>query len=464
MLFYNRKTFFQLSMATAVLIVLSGPALADAKDDKIAALEAQMRVMMQEIQVLKAERAEEKAEQAALKEQVDAIEIKTQNAVASITPAAGEEEEAVQVSIKGGTPKVQKGEFSWQPMGRIHLDAGVIDDDKRDHPNSAEFRRARLGMKGQVSENFGYKAEIDFANEGVAIKDMYMNYTGIDKTELRVGHFKPGYSLEDMTSSNDITFIERSAASEPFSLSEQLGAGIIHHGDRHHIAVGGFNDDAGRESSDDEQWSVSARLAGTPYQEGERLVHLGASVSYREPDQANDRFDYDSRAENRLQTADSVSAVINDGEHSTVAGLEAAAVAGPLSVQGEYVMADVENRAGNDPLFNGASAQIAYTLTGESRPYSIQKGAFGGIRPARPFDLSKGDWGAFEVAARYSHLDLNDGGINGGEMNNITLGANWYLNDYVRLMMNVIMVDTDDNAVTPDDDPTVFLTRSQVKF
>ncbi|MEZ5902958.1 MAG: porin [Alphaproteobacteria bacterium] len=456
----NYKT---LLLSSALILVCNTSAFADAKDDRIAAMEAQMKVMMQEIETLKAERAAEKTEQAQIKQKISAIETKTEAAVAAISPAAGQDDD-VKISMKGSTPKISKGEFSWQPTGRIHLDAGSISDDKRDHPNGAEFRRARLGMQGQITDDFGYKAEVDFANENVAIKDMYMNYTGVKNTEIRIGHFKPGYSLDDMTSSNDITFIERSAAIEPFSLSEQIGAGIINHGDNHHIAVGVFNDDAGKQSTDDEQFSTSARIAGTPYKKDKNLVHLGGSVSYREPDQANDRFDYDSFAENRLQTTDSVSSVINDGENSTIYGVEAAAVSGPLSVQGEYVMADIENRAGQNPTYTGAYGQVAWTVTGETRPYSIAKGAFGGIKPDHPLNPKDNGWGALELAARYSHLDLNDGGLNGGEMDTLTLGANWYLNNYMRLMGNIIFVDTDDNATTSDDDPTIFLTRSQVKF
>ena len=459
-----------LLISSAVLMVHSTPAFADAKDDKIAALEAQMKIMMQEIESMKAERAAEKQQQAAqnqkIEQQVQAIETKTEEAVANIAPAAGGtiDTSDVKITMKGSVPKIQKGEFSWQPLGRIHLDAGSISDDKVDHSNGAEFRRARLGMKGKVAKDFGYKAVVDFANEGVAIKDMYMNYTGIDKTEVRVGHFKPGYSLEDMTSSNDITFIERASVVGSFGTSENLGAGIIRNGENWIAQAGVFNDDAGVSSSDDEMWSVAGRLAGTPVKTDNGLVHIGASAAYREPDQANDTFDLDSTAENRIQRVDSVSSVITDGESLTVVGLEAAAASGPFSVQGEYIIADIENTGGQDPMYQGAYAQAAWTLTGESRSYSNKKGAFGGIKPARPLDPSKGDWGAVELAARYSHLDLNDNGLNGGEMNNITFGANWYLNNYMRMMANLIFVDTDNSAPTPDDDPTIAVVRSQVKF
>lgn len=443
-------------------------AQADSRDSRFDAMEAQMKVMMQEIQALRAERDADKQEQARLRQKITELESSTNEKIANIAPAAGGEasadEDAVKVSMKGGTPKIKHGDFEWQPMGRIHLDAGHIQDDATDHPNGAEFRRARLGMKGKVAKDFDYKAEVDFANEGVAIKSMYLNYTGVDNTEFRVGNFKPGYSLEDMTSSNDITFIERAAVVGAFGTSQNIGAGVINHGDNHHIALGVFNDDAGRHSTDDEMWSVAGRVAAAPVKEKGKVLHLGASAAYREPDQANDTFDLDARAENTIQRMDSVSSVITDGESLTVAGVEAAGVIGPFSAQGEYIIANVENRGGQDPLYSGGYGQIAYSLTGESRPYSMKKGAFKGIKPNKPLDPSKGQYGAWEVAARLSHLDLNDEGLNGGEMTNATFGLNWYLNDYVRFMGNYIIVDTDDNATTPDDDPHIAVIRSQVKF
>lgn len=461
-----------LLLTTAILIAQTSYALADAKNDRIDAMEAQMMVMMEEIRLLKSERTIEKQEQAALRQQVESIKTSTAQKItkqittqiANIAPAAGgANNDGVKITMSP-SPKITKGAFSWQPFGRIQVDAAIINDDKRDHPNGAEFRRARLGMKGKVAKDFGYKAEIDFANEGVAFKDVFMNYTGIDGTEIRIGHFKPAFSMEELTSANDITFIERSSVVGSFSTGEQIGAGFFTHGQNWSAAAGMFNDDAGVGSSDDEAWSIAGRITATPVNKDGAVVHLGASASYREPDQANDTFDFDAKAENALQTVDSVSAVITDGDNATLYGLEAAAALGPVSVQGEYLMANVENRAGQDPDFNGGYAQLAWTVTGESRSYKAAKGAFGGIKPARPFDPSNGGYGALELAARYSHLDLNDSSINGGEMNNVTFGVNWYLNNYMRLMANYIIVDTDNNATTADDDPNIFLVRSQVKF
>src|SRR5690606_4537174 len=105
------------------------------------------------------------------------------------------------------------------------------------------------------------------------------------------------------------------------------------------------------------------------------------------------------------------------------------------------------NAAGNDPLFHGGYAQLSWFVTGETRPYKAGQGVFGRPAPARPLDLQGGGAGALELAARLGRIDLSDNGINGGTMNTATLGANWYVNPYIRFMGNAIFADTDAFAV-----------------
>jgi phosphate-selective porin OprO/OprP len=95
-------------------------------------------------------------------------------------------------------------------------------------------------------------------------------------------------------------------------------------------------------------------------------------------------------------------------------------------------------------VFNGGYLQLAYTLTGENRAYDKKGGGlsryyFGGQGPyenayiVRDQDgCLRSGWGAWEVACRYSFVDLNDGTgaafVNGGAMHGVSLGLNWYLN------------------------------------
>jgi len=50
----------------------------------------------------------------------------------------------------------------------------------------------------------------------------------------------------------------------------------------------------------------------------------------------------------------------------------------------------------------------------------------------------KGTWGAWELATRFSYLDLTDAGIRGGEMWDVTAGINWYAAPNVRVMLNYV--------------------------
>lgn len=80
----------------------------------------------------------------------------------------------------------------------------------------------------------------------------------------------------------------------------------------------------------------------------------------------------------------------------------------------------------------------------------------------------KRKWGAWEVAARLSYLDLNDGGdIKGGQETNLTLGLNWYLNPNLRLMFNYIRAHVENRGTSPPVDKgnaNIFQTRLQFAF
>ena len=124
---------------------------------------------------------------------------------------------------------------------------------------------------------------------------------------------------------------------------------------------------------------------------------------------------------------------------------------GPLFFQGEYFWFNVERNAatGLPPIgapslkFDGGYAQASYVLTGETHAYNSATAAYAGIAPANPFSLSGGGWGAWEIAGRFSTIDLNDqlasaNGVAGGRQTIYTLALNWYANRNVRLMFDYL--------------------------
>ena len=131
----------------------------------------------------------------------------------------------------------------------------------------------------------------------------------------------------------------------------------------------------------------------------------------------------------------------------------------------EVFQIDLSRRDGiADPRFGGWYVQGAWTLTGEKRRWVAASGGFQGVRPTNAFDLNAGHWGAWEIAGRYSVLDLNDheGALNtaplanavrGGEQTITTIGLNWYPNNAVRFLLDYQWVDID--RLDPENTSTI---------
>ncbi len=389
------------------------------------------------------------------------------SAVSSAAPKTkvGAKDDEIEITL-APVPKFKSkdGSFSFQPIGRVHADAAVFSDDKADHSDGTMIRRGRLGFKGHMYDNWEYKTEVDFANNETSITDMYLGYTGFDDTLLQVGQFKESFGMDQLTSSNHINFIERSSV-DIFSPARHIGLAASRFGNNWSATAGLFGDTAGTTSTDDEAKDFTGRVTYAPVNEKGRVVHVGVAGSHRTPDNATDSIKFESRPETRLTSIKSVgTGTLTGVDNVLLTGLEGAAQYDAFTFQSELVNAKV-NREGNpDADFRGWYAQGSYALTGEKKSYSVQDGAFKRISPAVPFNPSEGTYGAWEVAARYSSLDLNDGTVTGGEMDNVTLGLNWYPNANVRFMANYIIVNTDENATVADDSPEVAAVRAQFDF
>ena len=370
--------------------------------------------------------------------------------------------------------------------GRIHNDWFWYDQDDAlqrglDLEDGAEFRRARLYLSGVLYENLLFEAEYDFAGGVSSFKDVYLELTGIPVVQnLRVGHFKEPFSLDELTSSNDITFMER-ALPNVFAPGRNTGAMV--HGaylgdpgaERVSTALGIFRtaDDFGNDA-DDGGYSGTIRVTGLPWYgaDGRNFFHLGAAYTHRNPD---DTIRLRQRPESGnaahfLDTGDF------EAEDIDSFALEAALAYGPFSLQGEYMTSDVETRLLGSRDFDGFYVQGSYLITGERRPYDHGDGTFGRPDPARNFAFHDGarGWGAWEVALRYSSLDLDGGGrllaqafgggrpIRGGSGENITVGLNWYLNPNARVMLNYVIADIDSRMY--DGDLNILQTRFQLAF
>ena len=130
-----------------------------------------------------------------------------------------------------------------------------------------------------------------------------------------------------------------------------------------------------------------------------------------------------------------------EADEAVLTGIEAAVLVGPVTIDGEWVRADVD-AADGDPRFSSWYAEMAWLITGEIRPYNDNGGFLGRPKPDRPFRGSSGS-GAWELAVRYDTLDLSDGSVDGGVLDTSVYGINWYVDNHVKLAFNYVLADVE---------------------
>jgi phosphate-selective porin OprO and OprP len=369
------------------------------------------------------------------------------------------------------------------PSGRIQFDMADFTQNavsmqqfnNPDVANAVGFRRARIALLGEY-EVFDYIVEMDFANRGVSaevnskdqstgFKDVYIQMRELPGIgNVRVGHFKECFGLEQLTSDNYTTFMERSLCDEgAFVPGRNNGIMAFNwtEDQRATWAAGVFTNATGFDQPPTFQydhWGLAGttRVTYLPWYDepsgGRGLIHTGFDYSYRSaPDHVGT---FAARPECNFgpsvvsmavtKTGDTTLTDVNDWQ---VADIEAAMVYGPLSLQTEVFGMTLERQQNINNRFVGTYAFLSYFLTGENRPYNRKLGVFDRVRPYENFfrvrtqdDNVVTGRGAWEVAYRFSYIDMLDGLTNkgAGMATDHTFGVNWYMNPFVKVMFNYV--------------------------
>ena len=413
--------------------------------------------------------------------------------------AKKQQAEEAKVTLKDGLKmKSASGDFSAQVGAYAQLDSAFYGDDSTDFSDGTEMRRVRLSLNGAVFKDWEYKVEADFAGttqatgatNNVTVTDAFLRYNGLRSFSFTTGSFKVPFSLEAVSSGKYLTFMERGL---PFAFLNlrSLGGMVSANGDNWTAAAGLFGDTVSTQNADDEGKGGAVRVTFAPIFQTDRAVHLGFSGQSRVPGQnptapRRETVRFRSKPEsNIISDALTESATLTaagntfgrssgrlvdtgnvpgDVDDYSLLGGELAVVYGPFSVQGEYVRADVDREIGEDLDFDGYYVYGSWFLTGESRNYKADKGVVDIIQPDKPFKPRSGGWGAWEIAARFSSLDLSDNTVDGGEIQDVTVGLNWYPNSYIRLLANYVNVLDIEGGAHNNEDLEIFQVRAQVTY
>ncbi|GAB4254866.1 MAG: hypothetical protein Kow0027_21180 [Saprospiraceae bacterium] len=333
--------------------------------------------------------------------------------------------------------------------GHIHYDYTWMNQDEAlanefgDFTNGTELRRVRFYHSGTAYRNIGYKLQLEFAGGEIAYKDVFIEFKKLPVFgNVRVGQMKEPFRLEVLVSSNDMTFIERTAYTE---FAGDRNSGILVHNQVLNGALGyqlGVfrNADAfGNDKNAKDAYNVTGRVSTEFLKNEEKnsMVHLAVGFSNRNNNE--NEYKVSGRTAVHLAPKYLSTGTLTNVDNVQLINLEGAYYAGPLSIQTEYLMAKVNG--GTELNFSSYYGQVSYFLTGESRPWNGSYAGFGGIKPNKNFGENGG--GAWEIGLRFSSTDLNDRVILGGKMTEWTAGVNWYLNPASRIQLNYVLADVD---------------------
>lgn len=390
------------------------------------------------------------------------------------------------------------GQYSIGLTGRIHLDVGDYFDVSPKNKlgpiaggagnlsSGFNARRARIGVTGKVAGDWNYTVIWDGGNSqdttAGGLQSAQIGFTGFKgpdwASNLEIGYSDTFFTLDEATSSNDIMFMERAS---PAIVATALNAGDFRsnvgarfYGDR--WWVGAYF--TGPKSSSDSHTLTAERIGAFQratyqvLQEPDYTLHVGADIDelIKAPNSGSNTaytVTLSDQPELRIDPTSFLSTgALGTTVHPVTGGyIFNAELAGNYQnfyAQGEYFHYNVDRMGWSSAEFDGGYGEVAWTFTGESRKYSKASGAYGTIVPAHNFSLKDGYWGAWEVAARVSYVDLtsnfipgtttalqpNPGFVNGGKQTNFTFGLNWYPNTYMRFMLNYVHVDFDKAATS----------------
>ncbi len=367
----------------------------------------------------------------------------------SLFAQQNEAQQELKAEINEGLVKFESedGKYSFRVGARIFLDGDLYFDDFTDRGSGAELSTARVRVISKLGNKFDMKLDIDLMSK-TFLKDAYFRWHTNKNGFLRAGHFAEPFSAENIQSTMDYSFINKSATMQAFGTGRALGLAYRYYHPYFWVEGGLFSEKL-KESygHGDMGWAATGRVLAR-VQRDDWHIHVGGGLSYRRPDAngfVNGSDDYNrevtfsSNLESSVDNTKFLSATATNAKDIFKYNVEFMAHWKKLYVKGEWTGVDVDRERDweglaqsymgtmmgawfptaeswksflgddHDYSFSGYSAEIGVIAIGADYKYSSVEGMM-----RRP----KGK--TLEFVARYNHTDLNS----------IVPGSTYYNNGY----------------------------------
>lgn len=353
-------------------------------------------------------------------------------------------------------------DYYFQINGKIRLDqtafpgkgrvVTLADGSKITAKNSAYIRAAELNFSGGLGPDVEYALDLDFQSPkgDTSIGEANVTYTGWDNIEVSVGQVGSPFSIEGTNGGSWLHFRERSMPVNAFSPDMGLGVNAKAWNDYFMLNVAVTQPPHNKtDSLGSDRVGEAVRLIFAPIQTEDTVYQIGVYGLHQDID-TSEAITTATTKENGLKSYASFSVFpesrtrdkvefVNTGKlrakNYQVYGAEVAVQKGSLLIEGDYIAVKVKGRGegvfAKNYKFGGYHVQAGYLLTGEKHKYKFRDGSFGRVTP-------NAESGAWEVATRYSFINLNDKDVLGGSQHNVTFGVNWYANKNLKVSADVI--------------------------
>jgi len=367
--------------------------------------------------------------------------------------------QSVEKSIPSETKKIDL-----KPGGYLHVDGRrFVENNTGAH--DVTVRRLRFKLDGTATKLVGFRTLIDFAGSKVQVLDAWAEIRLLPELNLRAGKDKAQFGLERLQSATALTFVERAY---PTQLAPNRDIGVWLRGDANkgfvHYAVGvvgGTANNAVLEAETDDVLEYNAHVLVSPLVANKEYgdLAIGGAATFgrnkgttastgltalKTPGQLN-FFQYATG-----MTTDTTARTDGYRTRFTAHGYY---FGGPVGVLAEYVR-------DREPVRYGATEQAlthqAWQIATSIAVTPGDQPSFKGLKPVQPFDVDKGQWGALELAVRYSELRIDDDTFDlnmastassARRARSFTGGVNWHLTEIVKLQTNYELTTFDGGAM-----------------
>jgi phosphate-selective porin OprO/OprP len=373
----------------------------------------------------------------------------------------------------GPTFSSDDGFFTFKPDGRLMVDFTGTNGSSYADRNiaGAHIASGRLGGEGKIGA-FGYHVEAEFSDNAVALHQAYLSYmTNVagNRTRFYVGNFLKDLGTEGSSESARVPFMLRNAptqVAQPVNAYFGTGAQMKMWGNNWHYSLSVSGDSPSSDTNGDSPDSIVylTRATWNPVKAGWGFIHTGAWYYYENISRGITSInnvpklalDYNGNV--RVSGSSIANPTQDRGK-----GFELGGTYRNFWMMNEYGRQKIDSSTADSVTRHGSSFAAGWMITGEKPGFSSHSGTWQPVKVSSP--VTSGGWGAFELAARVDHYDYH-GAPRGGLGRSYTVGLNWYLNDWSRLMFDYVRWYSD-NQVGSEKGPdwgNSFGIRTQVVF